>query len=114
MAEFRGCGEAMACPSCGSWAVKADRSLAGRMVCARCGQALGLGVRTGAGRRRGRPRLVLPKRWRLWLGVTGLVGVSALLAAQAPPPVDQLPLPPAQPNSPFGAGQPERPRGLGM
>jgi hypothetical protein len=31
----------MACPHCGSWAVKADRSLAGRMVCARCGRPLG-------------------------------------------------------------------------
>ena len=67
----------MACPNCGSWAVKADRSLAGRMVCARCGQALGLGAggRGARGRRLGRP-------WRSWLGLAVLLGVSALLAAQ--------------------------------
>jgi len=96
---------AMACPNCGSWAVKADRSLAGRMVCARCGQVLGV-----AARQRGRRRLGWPLRggrplrhWRGWLGLGLLVAVSALLAAQGPegkrppgspgtPPFKQAPL----------------------
>ncbi|MFN9643560.1 MAG: hypothetical protein ACK6BG_00205 [Cyanobacteriota bacterium] len=105
----------MACPSCGSWAVKADRALAGRMVCARCGQPLGLGVHAAAGRRRRRrAKLVLPRRWRVWLGVTGLVGVSALLAAQTPSPVERSPLLPTPRNSPSGQGQPTQPGGLGM
>jgi len=46
----------MACPDCGSWAVKADRSLSGRMVCGRCGRVLGIGAgrrRPGLGRWRG-------------------------------------------------------------
>jgi hypothetical protein len=74
----------MACPNCGSWAVKADRSLAGRMVCARCGEPLGIGrarrLARGAGRGRGRA-LVLPRRWRLWLALGALLTVSALLAS---------------------------------
>jgi hypothetical protein len=76
----------MACPNCGSWAVKADRSLAGRMVCARCGEPLGIGRarRLARGTRRGglgRGRvLTLPRRWRLWLTLGALVTVSALLA----------------------------------
>ena len=45
----------MACPNCGSWAVKADRSLSGRMVCGRCGRVLGVGAgRRWPGLRRGR------------------------------------------------------------
>jgi len=36
----------MACPRCGSWSVRADRSLAGRMVCGRCGTPL-QGVKGG-------------------------------------------------------------------
>jgi hypothetical protein len=115
MAGFRERGDAMACPSCGSWAVKADRALAGRMVCARCGQPLGLGVPAAAGRRRRRrSNLVLPRHWRAWLGVTGVVGVSALLAAQTPSPVERLPLPPTLRDSPSGLGRPAKPGGLGM
>ncbi|MCP9887289.1 hypothetical protein KBY96_04980 [Cyanobium sp. ATX 6A2] len=34
----------MACPHCGSGSVKADRSLAGRLVCGRCGKPLGPGA----------------------------------------------------------------------
>lgn len=64
----------MACPQCGSWSVRADRSLAGRMVCGRCGTPL-----QGVQRR-------LPKQgrgsWRWWL--LGLVGAAALLAALTP------------------------------
>ncbi len=72
----------MACPNCGSWAVKADRSLAGRMVCARCGEPLGIGRARQLARRPGRRgQLTLPRRWRLWLGLTALLTVSALLAA---------------------------------
>jgi hypothetical protein len=77
----------MACPNCGSWAVKADRSLAGRMVCARCGQPLGLrGVPGGRLRGGGRwPSFPRPHRhWRNWLGVVLVVGVAALLASQQP------------------------------
>ncbi|MCP9858886.1 hypothetical protein KBZ33_07370 [Cyanobium sp. Cruz-8D1] len=47
----------MGCPKCGSWAVRADRSLAGRMVCARCGEPLGIGRarRVASGTRRRGP-----------------------------------------------------------
>ena len=104
----------MACPSCGSWAVKADRALAGRMICARCGHPLGLGAAASVSRRRRRPAVVLPRRWRVWLGVTGLVGVSALLAAQVPSPDDRIPLPPTLREAPSGLGDPTKPRALGM
>ncbi|MFM1800442.1 MAG: hypothetical protein RLZZ117_2720 [Cyanobacteriota bacterium] len=100
----------MACPSCGSWAVKADRALAGRMVCARCGHVLGLrGSAPGPSRRR-RPAFGRPKRWRLWLGLTSLVGVSTVLAAQGPV-ADRLNPPP---RSPFILEEPAGQRGLGM
>ncbi len=108
-------GEFMACPSCGSWAVKADRSMAGRMVCARCGQPLGLGVSasvTQGGRRR-RPTVTLPKRWRVWLALAGLVGLSAALAAQSPKPVGREPTP-SRPLAPPRMGETGRPWGLGM
>lgn len=72
----------MACPTCGSWAVKADRGLGGRMVCARCGQPLGIGAKRLA-RPPARVRISRPGRPRLWLGLTALVLVSALLAWQA-------------------------------
>jgi len=82
----------MGCPKCGSWAVRADRSLAGRMVCARCGEPLGIGSarriasgtwRRGQGRRgQGRGKaLALPRRWVLWLMLGSLLTVSALLAS---------------------------------
>jgi len=72
----------MACPNCGSWAVKADRSLAGRLVCARCGEPLGIGAarpsrRPAGGFRRGGP----PPRRTLWWGLAALLAVAALLAA---------------------------------
>ena len=70
----------MACPQCGSWSVRADRSLAGRMVCGRCGTPL-----QGVNRRQPGPaRLGLPRRgrWRWWL--LALVLTSAGLAALAP------------------------------
>jgi ribosomal protein S27AE len=71
----------MACPNCGSWAVRADRSLSGRMVCARCGTPLGI----GAQRRPARPARpggqAAGRHRRLWLGLAALVAVSALLAA---------------------------------
>ena len=92
----------MACPSCGSWAVKADRSLAGRMVCARCGSPLGLGARQAPSRRARKPwGLGWPRRWRLWWALVALVGISAALAAQAPQPG-------------FPDRPPSRPGGLGM
>jgi hypothetical protein len=49
----------MACPDCGSWTVKADRGLSGRLVCGRCGRPLGIGA---ARRRRGRFFLAPPRR----------------------------------------------------
>lgn len=103
----------MACPSCGSWAVKADRGLAGRMICARCGHPLGLGVSASVTRRRRRAPLVLPKRWRVWVGLAGLVGVSAVLAARGPTPELRIP-PPAGIESSPGLDGSAKPRGLGM
>ena len=75
----------MACPKCGSWAVRADRSLSGRMVCARCGHPLGQRLadsirRSSAGRGRGWRQ----RRWLLWAGLTALVALSAVLAAKPP------------------------------
>jgi len=77
----------MACPKCGSWAVRADRSLSGRMVCARCGHPLGQRLadpsrRSSAGRGRGWRQ----RRWLLWSGLTALVALSAVLAAKPPAP----------------------------
>ena len=80
----------MACPHCGSWSVKADRSLAGRLVCGRCGRPLGVGH---ARRQRPLTRQRLP--WWSWLAA--LLAVSAGLASrQTPPP---LPMPFAQPSN---------------
>jgi hypothetical protein len=75
----------MACPKCGSWAVRADRSLSGRMVCARCGHPLGQRLaeqirRSSSGRGRGWRQ----RRWLLWSGLTALVALSAVLAAKPP------------------------------
>lgn len=74
----------MACPNCGSWAVKADRGLAGRMVCARCGRVLGLGAGDGKPRWRSGSRA-----WRPWLGLALLLTVSAWLAGQPQAPEPQ-------------------------
>jgi len=82
----------MACPHCGSWSVKADRSLAGRMVCGRCGRPLGPGSLPAA-RRSGFPR------WRRRSGLLPLLLplllLSAVLAwlAEAPRPRPSMPLP---------------------
>ena len=66
--------------------MKADRSLAGRMVCARCGQLL-----AGSAQGRRRRGLAWPltgpqldRRWRSWIALTLLLAVSALLAARVP------------------------------
>lgn len=72
----------MSCPKCGSWAVRADRSLGGRMVCGRCGAPLGGKViPLHRPRRRGmRPATGHgPRLW--WMALMALVGVSGLLAA---------------------------------
>lgn len=83
----------MACPHCGSWSVKADRSLAGRLVCGRCGRPLGVKQARRAVRPGRRPSLSL--RVPGWGWVAALLAVSAGLASlQAPPP---LPQPFAQP-----------------
>ncbi|MEY2644657.1 MAG: hypothetical protein RLZZ611_1306 [Cyanobacteriota bacterium] len=72
----------MACPRCGSWSIRADRSLAGRMVCGRCGTPLqGVGRGGGGGGVRPRRRRSGPA-WRWWLLV--LVLAAAALAAIEP------------------------------
>ena len=65
----------MACPHCGSWSVKADRGLAGRLVCGRCARPLG---RAEPFRRR-RTR-VNPNRLSLGMALAALVSLGALLA----------------------------------
>jgi hypothetical protein len=93
----------MACPHCGSWSVKSDRSLAGRLVCGSCGRPLGVGGgKATQGRQRGasRPRASTgratasrsfggrsSRRGRSWwLVITLLLAISAGLASlQAPP-----------------------------
>jgi hypothetical protein len=67
----------MACPHCGSWSVKADRSLAGRLVCGRCARPVG-GAQTP--RRKQRYRSRRPGR-SLGIGLVGLLAMAALLAA---------------------------------
>jgi hypothetical protein len=66
----------MACPHCGSWSVKADRGLAGRLVCGRCARPLGMAEAS----RRQRPT-VRPKGLSLGMGLAALVSLAALLAA---------------------------------
>jgi hypothetical protein len=85
----------MACPHCGSWSVKADRSLAGRLVCGRCGRALGV----AASRRAGRPspgrRLKVP--WWGWL--VALLAFSAGLASLQRPINLPAPMGPSSPEA---------------
>nr|WP_259735163.1 hypothetical protein [Synechococcus sp. CS-1329] len=85
----------MSCPRCGSWEVRRDRSLAGRMVCGRCSLPLGAGATASAGGFRrlallgGGRRQRLPGARRRWLlPVALLLGLSALLAwlAEQPQP----------------------------
>ena len=68
---------AMACPHCGSWSVKADRSLAGRLVCGRCARPLGAAP---APRRQRRSRSRRPGL-SLGIGLVALLALAALLAA---------------------------------
>lgn len=90
----------MSCPRCGSWEVRRDRSLAGRMVCGRCSLPLGPGTQqassglrrltlVGSGGRGNRRNWLLP--------VVLLLVLSALLAWLSEQP---------QPRQiPFGQGQ---------
>jgi hypothetical protein len=80
----------MACPNCGSWSVRADRSLGGRMVCGRCGSPLG--GSTAQGRRfrpqsRGRkqPNPALSKLPAGWWVLIALLALGAGLAWLEPP-----------------------------
>jgi hypothetical protein len=69
----------MACPHCGSWSVKADRGLAGRLVCGSCARPLGMGL--GPRRRRTRPQRPQVS-WMSWrMGLAVLVAAAAILAA---------------------------------
>ena len=68
---------AMACPNCGSWSVKADRSLAGRLVCGRCARPLGA-AQTPRRQRHSRSRR---PGLSLGIGLLALVALAALLAA---------------------------------
>jgi len=73
----------MACPHCGSWAVKADRSLAGRMVCGRCGKPLGRPGEPRAGGGGGvlpQLRAIRPGRWWVLLLLLALSASLAWLA----------------------------------
>jgi hypothetical protein len=93
----------MACPHCGSWAVRSDRALAGRMVCARCGQPLGGAAAPRGRRQRWSVGRTLNGRRRVWLIALGLVAISALLASLDRPGVRE-PRPPA-----WGGGTPASP-----
>jgi hypothetical protein len=89
----------MACPNCGSWSVRADRSLAGRMVCGRCGSPLA--GRGSQGRRsrpqqraRNQPNASLTKLSPGWWGLIALLALGAGLAwLEAPPGRQDSPLP---------------------
>lgn len=75
----------MACPHCGSWAIRADRSLAGRLVCGRCGEPLGLRAARSARQHRLHHRLggfegLAPGAWPRWLLLSALVSLAAGLA----------------------------------
>jgi len=74
---------AVSCKRCGSWSVKRDRSLGGRLVCGRCGNPLVGGrrhQRAGVGPQR-RRRALPSLQGRLWvIVVLGLIGAGALLA----------------------------------
>jgi len=75
----------MACPNCGSWSVRADRSLGGRMVCGRCGSPIGGSA--AQGRRswfqsRGRKQPI-PALSKLAAGWWGLIALGALGAGLA-------------------------------
>ena len=75
----------MACPNCGSWSVRADRSLGGRMVCGRCGSPIGGSA--AQGRRswfqsRGRKQAI-PALSKLAAGWWGLIALGALGAGLA-------------------------------
>jgi hypothetical protein len=81
----------MACPNCGSWSVRADRSLAGRMVCGRCGSPLS-GHRSQASRSRRNGRFSslqkgpLPRLQPAGWGLIALLALGAGLALLEPPP----------------------------
>ncbi len=80
----------MACPNCGSWSLRADRSLGGRMVCGRCGSPLAGSAAQGRRSRfqsRGRkqPIPALSKGFPGWWGLVALVALSAGLAWIEPP-----------------------------
>jgi hypothetical protein len=92
----------MACPSCGSWSVKADRSLGGRYVCGRCGRPLGMQAERQVRRRQGNPGLRLPRRG--WWVALGLLALGALFAALEMAP--QRPRRPLAPQPPLLQGVP--------
>ena len=91
----------MACPNCGSWSVRADRSLAGRLVCGRCGSPLSgsrqQGGRSHSRRRAGpRPMAVLARLKPAWWGLVVLLALGAGLALLEPPQPRQAVPPPGR------------------
>jgi len=66
----------MACPHCGSHELRADRSLAGRLVCGRCGRPL-----SSRGTRH-QPRTGRPNRSKgRWILLVSLMAATAGLIA---------------------------------
>lgn len=97
----------MACPHCGSWSVKADRSLAGRLVCGRCGKPLEPGAtrRARSFRPLGSRRSSGSGHRSPWPWLAALLAASAGLAWMAesspPRPHRSPPLSPARMAQPW-------------
>ncbi len=77
-AGFHGCN-AMACPRCGSTFVRADRSLAGRMIRGRCGAVLQAGREFPTAKRKGRLRST-PRGFPWRLLAVAVLAVAVALA----------------------------------
>ncbi|MFO8237978.1 MAG: hypothetical protein R6U00_06950 [Prochlorococcaceae cyanobacterium] len=101
----------MACPHCGSWSVKSDRSLAGRLVCGRCGKPLGPGAarRARSSGPRGSRGPSGPSgfgRRSPWPWLAALLAISAALAWMAESPPQRPRRSPAPSPSPARMSQP--------
>ncbi|QEY31028.1 hypothetical protein EVJ50_00910 [Synechococcus sp. RSCCF101] len=80
----------MSCERCGSWSVKRDRSLGGRMVCGRCGHPLSGGRRRQRAAARGnplqnwRPAALMGRPWALMALILLLAGAGLALMQESP------------------------------